>query len=142
MSRSDRDQEIAVKRELDHRPAVGTAIQLVPGLCVGSTLRQPVIAIRQCVEPVSSFSVLVPRANALYGFAFAQDRRLIPSPPPLVQQPHSSSVLIDRERTHDLQSARWAARTYSSEFAAVSAVGKGKARTIDGNVDSRRFAAG
>src|SRR6478609_3090118 len=127
MSSSDRDQEIAVKRELDHRPAVGTAIQLVPGLCVGSALRQSVIAIRQCVEPVSSFSVLVSRTNALYGFAFAQDRRLIPGPPPLVQQPLSSSVPVDRERAHDLQSARRAARTYSSEFAAVSPIGESKA---------------
>ena len=62
-SRSDRDQEVAFKRELGHGPAVGTAIQLIPGLCVRSTSLQPVIAIRQCVSSqwrVSRSLYLVP----------------------------------------------------------------------------------
>jgi hypothetical protein len=49
---------------------------------------------------------------------------LIPGPPPLVQQPDSSSLLVERERAHYVQSPRWAARTYSSEFPAVGPVGE------------------
>jgi hypothetical protein len=131
---ADSDKQLLLYRKTKERPAIGSAIELVPGSGPRSGLVQPLLGSRQRVEPESSLALGKIIGSAPHHVIVSVDRRLVSRPPFLIQQSDGRPVHVHRQRAHDLQTSGEGLAAHAPQFAFLGTIHERQTRPVDRDI--------